>query len=255
MYGITVMPPFTDSIRTPTPETAQIEAADAVLLTSPASTPSLMPDAQSPMPSACSPPHPSTLSPSQLLPPETFARFVISALTTLEELSRTSPPDATERRRAATTLLRYLLGPGPRAPRDRTSPHGGGVAASATEGATRSSSPSPAPEIPRAPRASSSATGVSAVLGGDTRASPPSLPPETPRAPRAANVPLTTSPPEGGAEGTCKVPSASGFLESPHPEDAAQGTCNVPPATPLMPDARCLMPTPPLTAIEPIDSG
>ncbi len=182
-----------------------------------------------PSPSQCSG-HLLTCSPAHLLPPETFARFVVSALTTLEELSRTSPPNATERRRAATTLLRYLLGPSPRAPRDRTSPHGGGVAASVTEGATRSSPPSPAPDTSRPHRVASSATGFSAAPGGDTSASPPTSPPAIPRAHLDHNTQPTTPQREGVAEETEAVSSAPGFPCAPHAEVAPQETCKASPA-------------------------
>ncbi len=199
MYGTPVMPPFVDSIPTPTPETAQSQAADAALATSrpsSPSTPSLCLSVSSSLPPSA----------SQLLPSALFAQFVISALTTLEELSRTSPPNASERRRAATTLLRYLLGPGPRAPRP--------------------------PSGPRAPRADSSATGFSAVLGGDTRATHPSSSPSTPRAPRADDpAPLTTSKPEEGTEETCKASSAPKLLHASQLQHATTEPCQSPPQT------------------------
>ncbi|HEX2837512.1 MAG TPA: hypothetical protein VHN77_05235 [Phycisphaerales bacterium] len=78
---------------------------------------------------APSPLHLLTPSPAHFLPPETTARLLTTALSALEEVAKASP-NPVERRRAATTILRYLFVPAPRAPRADKVPQGAGPPAS-----------------------------------------------------------------------------------------------------------------------------
>lgn len=56
------------------------------------------------------------ITPRDLLDPEVVSRLLTAALTVLEDVARTST-NPIERRRAATTILRYLFAPAARAPR------------------------------------------------------------------------------------------------------------------------------------------
>ncbi len=93
------------------------------------------------------PPHLLTSPPAHFLPPETTARLLTTALSALEEVK--TSPNPVERRRAATTILRYLFSPAPRAPRADKMPQGCQCSGSCADRRR-------APKLPRtSPRAAS----------------------------------------------------------------------------------------------------
>ncbi|HEX2838513.1 MAG TPA: hypothetical protein VHN77_10340 [Phycisphaerales bacterium] len=126
---------------------------------------------------APSPLHLLTSSPAHFLPPDTVSRLFSAALSVLEEVAKTSP-NPIERRRAATTILRYLFVPPPRAPRAPT---------------PSNASPSTSNPAPRGERATTGQRAVTPTRAAAHTAPPPD-PPQLLSAPPLRRTSATPSP-------------------------------------------------------------